>query len=508
MNGPDPQSRTVFTELHSVETVRLLEATRAVPWVADAATWVFTYVGPQIVPLLGYPVERWLEGGFWEEHIHPEDRQRALEVCLEASRIGDDYEFEYRMIAANGESVWIHDLVSVELDGGEPLRLSGFMLDITAQKRVEHDLVVSGDRFRRLLAAVPDGVVVCTGDGRIELANPAFERLFGYAQGELIGHSIESLVPDRLRRAHVAYRADFVVENRARPMGDGRGLLGVRKDGTEFPAEISLSPLGATEPGYVIATVRDVSSRMRAQLEAAEQRDTLAHMARVATAGEFAAALSHELNQPLTAIVSNAQAAQRFLRKGAPSEELHGALTDIVADGKRAAEVIRRLRSLMRHGQVDSVVFDINETIEHIAGILHAKALAEAFSLEMDLAVSPLSVLGDPVQIQQLLLNLVMNASEAFDGVAADRRKVVIQTTRTEDRSVGVAVCDTGAGLDSKLLTQAFEPFVTTKRDGLGMGLAICRSIVEAHGGRLWATRNPDQGATFRFTLPGADPPA
>ena len=232
-------------------------------------------------------------------------------------------------------------------------------------------------------------------------------------------------------------------------------------------------------------------------------REELAHVLRIATMGELTAALAHEINQPLTAIRSNAQAAKRFMNTDAPDlDELREILDDIIADDRRAAEVIIRLRTLLRKHEVDTQPLDINEVVGEVAGLLHSDAVIKNVSMELDLAEDLPTVRGDRIQLQQVLLNLIINGFDAMEGMPVDQRRLVLRTAWQGEKAVCMSIQDTGVGFKGQDADRLFEPFHTTKAEGMGMGLAINRSIVEAHGGKIWAHENPDRGVTFQFTLP------
>ena len=232
-------------------------------------------------------------------------------------------------------------------------------------------------------------------------------------------------------------------------------------------------------------------------------RQELAHIGRVSAMGELTASLAHELNQPLTAILNNAQVAQHLLASGAVDlVEMREILNDIVADDKRAADVIRRLRRLLRKGDLEYVPLDLNEIVTEVTRLVTSDAAIRNVSMRLTLAADLPSVRGDRVQLQQVVLNLVLNGLDALRAPEASDRSLVIQTFRDGESAVGVAVRDSGPGIAAKDVDHIFEPLYTTKREGIGMGLAIARTIVGAHGGRLTAENNVDGGATFRFTLP------
>ena len=233
-----------------------------------------------------------------------------------------------------------------------------------------------------------------------------------------------------------------------------------------------------------------------------EQRTDLAHVARISTMGELAASLAHELNQPLTAILSNAQAALRFLSsKPADLEEVREILQDIVKDNSRAGEVIRRMRALVKKEALEFATLDLASLIRDVVALLHSDAILQNVNIALELDDNLPAVRGDKVQLQQVVLNLMLNAFDAMKDCPASERVVQL---RLEDNGMGLiqgSVRDRGTGLSGDKLDKIFQPFYTTKGDGLGMGLSICRSIIEAHGGRLWVENNPDRGATFYFTV-------
>ena len=254
--------------------------------------------------------------------------------------------------------------------------------------------------------------------------------------------------------------------------------------------------------GY-IGSCMDISDGKRDELQLQEQRAELTHLSRVAVLGELTGALAHELNQPLTAILSNAQAAQRFLAQAPTSlSEVHEILKDIVDEDKRAGEVIRRLRALLKKGETQLQPLDLNDVVNEVLDLARADCISRGVALQRELAPSLPVVCGDRVQLQQVLLNLIVNACDAMNGCEPGNRRLTIATALNEDGMVQVSVSDCGHGIPPNQLDRLFEPFYTTKAQGLGLGLTICRSIVAAHGGRLWAMNNPTGGAKLCVSLP------
>ena len=283
-------------------------------------------------------------------------------------------------------------------------------------------------------------------------------------------------------------KANFVLEYVGRVPGGDRWYT------------ISVVPLHVSKGGAVVSHT-EITERKRAELEAQQARQELAHFSRVSTIGELAASLAHELNQPLSGALANARAALRMLEATPPDlVEIRSTLSDIVDDNKRAAEVIRRLRGLLRKGEVRFSGLDLNGLIRDVAKLLSSDAVIRNIAVRLELDPNPLFVSADAVQIQQVVLNLLLNAMEAMTGCAENGRTITVRTENTE-LAVHVSVQDAGPGLGEGTQDLIFEPFYTTKPSGLGMGLAISKSIIEAHGGRIWATDNATAGATFHFWL-------
>jgi two-component system sensor kinase FixL len=374
--------------------------------------------------------------------------------------------------------------------------------DVLAAAQLAARLRASEQRFRGVVEAVPSAILLADEKGLITLANAQAETVFGYRPAELDAKPVEMLIPERFRTEHSALRHAYAMDARPRAMGAGRELFACRKDGSEIPVEVALSPMQTEDRLFVLVSVVDVTERRNIERATARQRDELAHLSRVAVLGELSGSLAHELNQPLTAILSNAQAAQRFLAQSPPRlEKLAEILADIVKSDHRAGAVIQRLRSLLRKEEAQHDPLDINNVVEESLHLMRSDLMNRRVVVSTSLEDALPAVRGDRNQLQQVLLNLVINGCDAMDGQDADRR-LLVRTRATAQGSVEVSIADRGAGIPVADLERVFEPFVTTKAHGLGLGLAICRSILEAHGGRLWATNNADRGATLHCELP------
>jgi PAS domain S-box-containing protein len=353
----------------------LVNSVEGIVWEADVPSFQFRFISKQAERVLGYPVERWLsEPAFWKEHVHPEDREWALQFCQTATAEKRNQEFEYRMIAADGSVVWLRDMVTVVVEGDRVTRVRGVMVDLTNRKLAE----------------------------------------------------------EALRQA----QAD------------------------------------------------------------------LAHVSRVTTMGELTVSLAHEVNQPIAAAVTNANTCMRWLASDTPNiEEARAAAMRIVKDGTRAGEIISRIRMLFTKGTAQHEWVDVNEVIGEMIVLLRAETARHSISVRTELAADLPQVMGDRVQLQQVLMNLMINGVDAMQD-ANGTRELAIKSQRTENEEVAVSVTDTGVGLPTQQAEQIFNAFFTTKPNGTGMGLRISRSIIESHRGRLWAADNFPRGATFHFTLP------
>jgi len=251
---------------------------------------------------------------------------------------------------------------------------------------------------------------------------------------------------------------------------------------------------------------RDISGQKQAQFEAQLLRQEVAHAGRVSMMGQLAAALAHEINQPLSAILRNAEAAEIFMEEASPDlDEIRAIVADIRKDDERAGSVIERMRSMLRRQELDTRPLDVGELVGSVLALLKADSAERHIRLDVKVPQDLPFVLGDRVHIQQVLLNLIINGMDAIDGSESQDRCVTVIAVADTTRAVQIAVSDTGSGIPPEKLAIVFEPFFTTKTKGMGMGLPICRSIIEAHGGRFWAENNPANGATFRFTVPVAD---
>jgi two-component system sensor kinase FixL len=356
-----------------------------------------------------------------------------------------------------------------------------------------------------ILETSPDGLITIDATGAIRSFNPAAEQMFGYDTAEVIGRNVSCLMPAPYREEHDAYLERFLRTGEKRIIGIGREVLGQRKDGTIFPLELAVGEVEAAGRQFFAGFVKDVSARQKSEQRLQELQAELIHVSRLSAMGEMASALAHELNQPLTAIINYAQTArglaQRRLAEG--SGDLVSLLEKTVRQASRAGQIIRRLRQFIAKGETDRALEDVNGLVEEASALALVGTGGKGIAVRRVLEKGLPPVLVDKIQVHQVITNLIRNGVDALNDVK--RREIVISTKRAGDDAIEIEVADSGPGLAPAVADRLFQPFVTTKPGGLGIGLSICRSIVDAHGGKLWARDNPGGGMIFHVRLPTAE---
>jgi len=540
-----------ITERKSAEKLRENEATLRVSEsrfreLADAMPQIVWSAGPD--GHIDYFNNRWYEltaaedsgEQNWIWMTHPEDRNVTLDAWRTAVERGDRCEVEHRLrVGETGEYRWhLARAVPVRNQAGEIIRWYGSCTDIEDQKQVEGALRESrlrledrvAERTAELSAAVvalqteiteraaaeralrsseerfgtafhssPDGIVILRqSDYRFLEVNEKWEAMFGYTRAEAVGRTASELglVVNEEERRQVRAQLEargFIRELELEARSRSEDLLRV--------VMVAHTVEMGGEPCYIMI-LRDVTERKRSESMLQQQQRELAHLGRVASLGELSGALAHELNQPLAAILANVRAAQRMISVDAPNlAELREVLEDIALDDRRAGEVISRLRGLLKKSDVQPRPVRTEEIVKEVLALLHSDLIQRRVSVRTELQPNLPPAMGDRVQLQQVLLNLVLNACEAMADRSPTDRRITIAAARSE-AGIRLSVTDHGNGIPAGKLEQIFEPFVTTKDHGLGLGLAICRSIVSAHGGRMWALNNSSgPGATFFVEL-------
>ncbi|HSK38542.1 MAG TPA: PAS domain S-box protein [Arenibaculum sp.] len=388
------------------------------------------------------------------------------------------------------------------------------MEDTSERKEVETALREREERLRSILETVPDAIIVIDEGGLIESFSPAAERLFGYRAEDVAGMNVSILMPSPYREQHDRYISHYLATGERRIIGIGRVVSGRRSDGSTFPMELAVGEANLGGKRLFTGFVRDLTERQATEKRLQELQAELLHVSRVSAMGQMASSLAHELNQPLTAIANYVKASRRLLEASgaANTGKLVETMEKAVAQAARAGQIIRRLRNFIENGQTDHTVENLNKLVEEACALALVGAKESNVRAHLELHAQALPVVVDKIQIQQVVLNLVRNATEAMAGAKAgsERRELTVVTSPEPDGLARVTVSDTGPGLAEEVRAKLFQPFVTTKDKGMGLGLSICRSIIDAHGGRLWPETNPDGGTTFHFTLPAAivDEPA
>jgi len=374
--------------------------------------------------------------------------------------------------------------------------------EVIRSAELSTQLRASEAKFRAVVHSIPNVILLVSDGGIITYANSQVQAIFGYTPEEAAGMQVDELVPQSARARHAANRREYGSDARARAMGSGLQLAGLRKDGTEIAVEVTLNPMRTADGMFVLASVVDVTERRRLEAAAARQRNELAHLSRVGMLGALSGSLAHELNQPLTAILSNAQAARRFLAQSPPRlDQVVEIIDDIVRNDRRAASIIQRLRALLKKEDAAYRPTDVNDMVQDSLRLMRSDLIGRRVEVVTQMEPRLPAVSADRVQLQQIMLNFVMNGCEAMDESAGPRR-LLVRTGRAASGGVEVMVADNGPGIPAAELESIFEPFVTTKPQGVGLGLAICRTITDAHGGRIWATSNGDGGASLHFEIP------
>lgn len=441
---------------------------------------------------------------FMLQRIHPEDRLAVERTTGRAAREGRDYDHEYRLLMPDGSIKYVRAVARAMRDSGGRVEFVGSVSDITATKEAERRLRESEQRFRDYAETASDWFWETGPDHRVThisqhsdtVTTPA--GLIGLTRWDIAPDA--DLEPEKWQRhrealdAHVPFR-DLVYRSRDR---NGQPIY-VRTSGKPF-FDADGSFLGYR------GVCTDVTAAIRAdQAEEAlrKAQAELAHVTRVTTLGELTASIAHEINQPLAAVIANADACLAWLQRSPPDlKAARRSVEWIIEDGKRASDVIRRVRALAKRTDIEMVPLDANLVVREAVALVQREMASHAVSMRMELSSALPKIFGDRIQLQQVLINLIMNGIEAMEDVHDRPRELAIRSAADGEDAMLVSVADCGVGIHEQAIDRLFTPFFTTKSGGMGMGLSICRSIVEAHGGRLSAAPNQSGGATFQITLP------
>lgn len=356
--------------------------------------------------------------------------------------------------------------------------------------------------FRLLVSTAVDGILVIDEAGTVRLYNNACERLFGYEPAEVLGRNISMLMPAPYRQEHDGYLQNYRTTGERKIIGIGREVMAQRKDGSVFPIYLSVGEGMFGDMPLFVGIVHDISARQSASLKLQELQSELTHMSRLNEMGHMSSALAHELNQPLAAIMNYLRAAQRTVGavEDASVVRAREMMEKALEQTSRAGQIIRRLREFTEKRDTSRTVESLNRVIEEAIELALVGTAVLDVQVRRSLAEELPDVFVDRIQIQQVVLNLVRNAVEAMEEVSV--RRLTVVTGVNGEGHVQASFLDTGPGMPDEVIRRLFEAFVTTKENGMGIGLSICRSIVEAHGGRLWMEPAPGGGTEFHFSLP------
>jgi two-component system, LuxR family, sensor kinase FixL len=360
-------------------------------------------------------------------------------------------------------------------------------------------------RLHSILQTVPVAMIIIDERGRIESLSTTAEHLFGYSVAEVAGRNISLLMPSPDREQHDGYLKRYLATGERRIIGIGRIVVGQRKDGTTFPMHLTVGELRSAERHYFTGFIRDLTAQQLTETRLKELQSEVTHMSRYTALGEMASTLAHELNQPLSAIANYAQGCLRLLAntQDPVATRIRSALDETVQQSLRAGQIIRHLREFVMRGETDRVAEDVRKIVEEAAALALVGSRERGVQTTFDFARGADLVLVDRVQVQQVLINLMRNAMEAMRDSA--RRELTVRVAPNAKGEITIEVADTGPGIAEDIAAQLFQPFITTKPGGMGIGLSISRRIVESHGGRISVERNVEGGATFRFTLPAIE---
>ncbi len=455
--------------------------------------------------LFGVPGDLPLTYELFLSLLNPDERERTRQAVARSVETGCGFDLQYRVKGQLPSGHWVRargSIVRSEQNG--PGHLSGIMIDIDDQKQVEEALRTRESHLHSILETIPDAMIVIDGNGIMQFFSSAAERQFGYSEQEAIGRNVSSLMPNPDRSRHDGYLARYRSTGERHIIGIGRIVTGQRKDGTTFPMHLSIGEMQTGGAPYFTGFVRDLTEHQQTQARLQELQSELVHVSRLSAMGEMASALAHELNQPLAAISNYMKGSRRLLTASTDPNvtKIESAMDRAAEQALRAGQIIRRLRDFVSRGESEKRVESLSKLIEEAGALGLSGARDQNIQLRFNLNPEFDLVLVDRVQIQQVLVNLFRNALEAM--AQSPRRELNVANAEVADDMIEVAVADTGSGFQDDVKPNLFQTFFTTKETGMGVGLSISRSIIEAHGGRMWAESNAAGGATFRFTLPAA----
>ncbi len=442
--------------------------------------------------------------------VDPADRKNVRKGVCAALHSGT-LDIRFRLQRNDGPTGWLRaqgrifaDAQETDEFGRRSGKIIGLVLDIAEHKRIEEEAIAGQEHLRLILETVPDAMIIIDEVGTIQSFSQAAERLFGWRAHEVVGTNVHRLMPEPDHSRHDSYMERYRRTGERRIIGIGRVVTGQRKDGSTFPMHLSVGEMKGAARRSFTGFVRDLTERQENMAKLQVLQAELLHVSRLLAMGEMASSLAHELNQPLTAIANYMKGCRRLLEDVVhPQRQTIQDAMDKAADqAVRAGQIIRRLRDFASRGDTEKKVEPIVKVVEEASVLALVGAREQGVRVRQEVHPAVDLVLADRVQVQQVLVNLFRNALEAMQ--ATERRELVVSINPAADAMIEIGVADTGHGIRPEIMPKLFEPFTTSKDNGMGVGLSICKTIVEAHGGKMWVEPNPIGGTIFRFTLMAA----
>ena len=453
--------------------------------------WPVEYVSPNILSLLGYHPEEFISGDIsFGKIIHKDDLPSVAQTTDAETKAGSPhFELEYRVAKKNGGYRWVHDLTVIVRDSKKNVtNFNGYLVDITQRIQVE----------QQILQTSMDGYLLISKDGEIIETNPAYCRMLGFNVDEIVSKNILD-IDTHTSKSKFKNLVKKIIEN-----GSGSfETQHLHKNGKLIDLEVSITSVPSSDDFIAAAFVRDITFRKSEENRARQRLVELAHASRLSTMGEMASEIAHELNQPLSAINTYSDAASTILSNSSfQDKDLNESLQGISKQAVRAGDIIKSLRNFVGKQETEACEADVNDLINDVIKLTSTEARHNGAEIELRLAVNLPSIFAERILIEQVVLNIVRNAIEAMREMEPGRRKITVKTYLNSTNQIEVNISDTGPGIAQADPNKIFESFLSTKSNGMGMGLSICRSIIDAHGGKLWTTPNSPHGAIFSFTLP------
>lgn len=485
-------------------------------WRWDLSTGAI-YLSRQAVALLGCAGTRSLDFAGFITLLHHEDRATADRALRRSANAAGSFDLDLR---SGGTGQWLRLRGQAFRDAGKPPEAAAILIDAgrrtanaastpvaddalntAATKRAQLALQEREAHLRSVLDTVPDAMIVIDGKGIMQSFSTTARRLFGYTEAEAVGQNVSLLMPSPYREQHDIYLARYFMTGEKKVIGRGRVVVGLRRDGSTFSMELAVGEVISSSRPSFTGFVRDLTERQETQRRLQDLQAELIHMSRFTAMGEMASTLAHELNQPLTAVASYLNGCRRLLDGSETVQNLmlRDAIDRAADQALRAGQIIRRLRQFVARGENEHHAEDLPKLIEEASALALVGVRETGVRVSYDFGPAATSALVDKIQIQQVILNLMRNAIEAMQDTPT--RELTISIAGQANGLIEISVADTGAGIEPGVAAHLFQPFITTKPHGMGVGLSISRTIVEAHGGKLWAEPNPTGGTVFRMTL-------